>query len=176
MTQNDIFTRLAKPHDIPAIVTILKEIAQQFHPDVFDENHAWEHVTGIICDGVSFVAIDGRDIVGVLMCAKVDIAYAMTEHLETMHFYVSPPARKTPAAKKLLQALERYADERAVTVIFHQMDYQSALYGSRNKSHVIERLYRQRGYVGPVDIATVGDDARRVGVTYKYDGATHKAS
>lgn len=92
----------------------------------------------------------------------------MTKDLETHHLYILPHARSTNAAALLLDAVEAFANERDIVVIFHQMDYHSALNGKANNSRVVERLFRLRGYEGPVDTATVGQEGGRVGVSYRY--------
>lgn len=161
--------RKAEPSDIPNHVSVLEAVADESDSRyAFNEAHAWEHLTNLICNGVCFVAEADHEIVGVLMCGYVDVAFAKTENLETYHWYVLPKARSTKVASLLLQAIETYADERGIVVIFHQTDYHSALNGRANNSRAVERAYKGRGYEGPLDIATVGYEGRRVGVSYRY--------
>lgn len=163
----------ATPNDIPKIVELLRFVAKSASSDyAFDDAHAWSHVTSIVCNGVCFVLTEGNEVIGVVMCGFIDIGFAQTRHLETHHFYVMPNARDSKSAKMLLDALDDYADQQTVTVIYHQMDYHSALNGEKNNSRSVERLFRMRGYEGPIDTATVRDDARRVGISYRYPPRT----
>lgn len=159
----------ASAADIPKVVELLELVHAEAQTSLeFDASHAWEHVTGIVCNGVSFLATMNNETIGVVMCGYVDVAYAMTKALETHHLYVLPIARSSGAASQLLDAVEALANEQDTVAIFHQMDYHSALYGSANNSRVVERWFKSRGYEGPVDSANVGRDGQRVGVSYRY--------
>lgn len=177
MSAEKIVVRKAGPSDIPQIVELVHQVADEKNDlDKFDEAHAWEHMTGIVCHGVSFIAEFDETVVGVVMCGRVDLAYSQTTHLETQHLYVSRQARKSQAAQGLLKAVEDYADKNGIVIIFHQMDYQSAIYGGRNNSARVERLFKSRGYDGPIDIGTVGSDQRRVGISFRYTGKVSQFS
>jgi len=177
MNTENISIRQALHCDIPQIVELLKFVASESNgASQFDEHHSWEHVTGIVCNGVSFIAVLGDEIVGVIMCSYVNMGFVQTTHLETAHLYVLPSARNTRATANLLTAVEDYADRHEVVLILHQMDYQSAIYGGENNSLRVERLFRFRGYKGPVDTATVGPEQRRVGVSYRYVGVEKGAT
>ncbi len=175
MTSENIVTRKALPCDIPQIVELVRQVADECDDmEKFNEAHAWEHMTGIVCSGVSFLAEIDQTVIGVIMCGCVDLAYTQTRHLETQHLYVSPQARKSLAAISLLKAAEDYADGNGLVILFHQMDYQSAIYGRKNNSSRVERLYKSRKYEGPVDTGTVGRERRRVGISYRYTGKTSR--
>lgn len=165
--------RIALPTDIPPIVAMLEQIARESgHAHLYDAPHTWEHVTRIVCRGVSFLAEANGQIVGVIMSSHVDIAFAQTAHLETQHFYVKPSMRRSRAAVSLLKALEEYADANGVVAIHHQMDYVSAISGVASNSDRVERLYRSRNYDGPVDEAFLCRPRLRVGLSYLYNGST----
>lgn len=169
--------REALPMDIPQIVDLVRSVHDEVETSIaFDEKHAWKHMTDIVFSGVSFVAEIDDEIVGVIMAVHIDVAFAQTNHLETAHWYTRPDARSTGAGAVLLEAMENYADEKDIIVIFHQADYHSALNGKRNNSRAVERVYRSRGYEGPLDLATVGHEGRRVGVSYRYPPHSAKRS
>ena len=161
--------RAALATDIPQIVGLVRNVHEEVETVFsFNELHAWKHMIDLVFGGVSFVAEIEGEIVGVIMAVPIDLAFAQTKHLETAHWYIRPDARSSGAGAVLLEAMEHHADAEGIVVIFHQADYHSALNGKRNNSRAVERVYRSRGYEGPLDVATVGHQGPRVGVSYRY--------
>ncbi|MGX9356759.1 N-acetyltransferase family protein [Roseobacteraceae bacterium S113] len=177
MPERPLTIREAVAADIPQLVELVRTVHEEVDTELaFVENHAWEHMTYNVCNGVSYVAEAHGQIVGLIAAAFIDVAFAQTENLETLHWYIAPNARSTKAGSLLLDALEQHADQNGIVVIFHQADYHSALNGKRNNSRAVERIYRSRGYEGPLDVATVGHGGRRVGVSYRYPARQEDAS
>ena len=161
--------RRANTSDISKIVSLLKFVSVEADIEYqFNEAHAWMHISHLVCDGVSFLASQQERIVGVVMCNRVDLGFAPTNHLETHHLYVHPDARSTDASRFMLDALERYADSNDIALILHQMDYICALTGQKNNSKLVERFFKMRGYEGPIDTATAVGQSARVGISFRY--------
>lgn len=162
---------IASLQDGNAVFELLRQYSHDCGwSDRFDEVHAWGHAGGLITEGICFLAKVDDAAVGLIAAKPIDVGIVQIPDLETVHIYVVPAKRGFVLIMALLRAVERYATERRLKVLFHQTDYPSVIEDGPSNSKGVEVLFKRRGYIGPVDIAYTAPDFVRAGVTYLFDG------
>jgi len=141
--------------DVPQLMPLLKLSAERWgHLDRFDPVHGAAHLEDRLKNGVGFAAYAGEEIVGVIMCVRVDFGYMLTNDLSTEHFFVAESARSPRIAKALMDALDAYADANRLFVYYNVMDYQGTALGVSDAAARVGKLYLKRGYY-PAGVATI---------------------
>ena len=137
---------------------------------IFDDAHCDRHVQRILDTGIAFLLRKGSEVIGMVLCHRIDAGFAMLEDIETSHTYIVAHERSYVATAALLKAVERHADEQGVAVLFSQCDYRSAVAGDPGNSARVQKLYALRGYRGPIGVVYATPNFIPVGATYLFNG------
>lgn len=137
---------------------------------LYDDEHCDAHVQNLIDQGVSFILRKSADAIGMVTCHRIDAGYAVLADLETTHTYVVSEERSYVAISALLKAVEQHAENEGVAILFSQCDYRSAVVGNPGNSERVQKLYKLRGYRGPVGVIYAPPRFAAVGTTFLFNG------
>lgn len=139
---------------------------------LYDDDHCDAHVQRLIDAGVSFLLRKGDNAIGMVTCHTIDAGYGLLADLETTHTYVVAEERSYMAISTLLKCVEDHATSKGVAVLFSQCDYRSAILGDPGNSERVQKLYKLRGYSGPIGVIYAAPRCVAVGATFLFNGAT----
>lgn len=144
-----IETRIATLSDLPALLELMRTASEDRGPiKPFDAQHAERHLRDKLLNGTTFVIDLDDKLVGAIMLTRIDLGYAYAEReMEALHTFVAPEARRLSVTGRLFRAVEHFADERRIDIIFHETDYEAAIRGEESRGEDVEQLYKFRGYV-----------------------------
>ena len=167
---------IASPEDHNAVYGLLRQYSYDCGwADRFEHAHAWSHAGSLITDGVCFVAKQDGVVTGLIAAKRIDVGIVIIPDLETVHIYTMPGNRSFVLILALFRAVESYADEHRIKVLFHQMDYPAAIEDRLSNGHGVEALFKRRHYT-QVDVAYVTPNFTRAGVTYLYNGRRRRTN
>lgn len=128
--------------DLPGMLALLREVAEaNGESELFDEDHAREHLTEKICKGVCFKLEKGAELIGVVTTARVDLGYRYCGSLETSHTYIRKRDRSLRTFRFLLDALKEYANANNLAIFFHQLAFLQAIRREATNSEQVACLY-----------------------------------
>ncbi|WP_439543379.1 hypothetical protein [Hyphomicrobium sp.] len=139
---------------------------------LYDDDHCAAHVQKLIDAGVSFLLRKNGQAIGMVTCHAIDAGYALLADLETTHTYVIAEERSYVAISTLLKCVEEHAENKGVAVLFSQCDYRSAVLGNPGNSERVQKLYKLRGYRGPIGVIYAAAQSVPVGSTFLFNGIT----
>ncbi len=137
---------------------------------LYDDDHCGDHVAKLIQAGLGFILRKEGNPIGMITCHRIDAGYAMLADLETTHTYVIAEERSYIAISALLKFVEEHAVREGVGVLFSQCDFRTAVVGDPGNSERVQKLYKLRGYRGPIGVIYSAPRCVPVGTTFLFNG------